>query len=285
MIWYPAQSRAAASTAEAGGMAVYADASPARNGPYPLVIWSPGTGATAAPSAPFLAYLASHGFVVAGLTPHDCTPPCTSAQFDDNAAKRADDVIAVLNGISALSAADDPLLKNNIDGNRVGVAGLSFGGYTALLAIQRDQRFRAAISMAPPASWFDHPSEISKPVMLIQGEWDAVVSFWTTSAFYGELPASIDRWFVGIPHATHALTIDRCIPAFSLVPCWQTLPPTRVNTIIARWGTTFLLRYVARESQYAASLTPASDPEYFVVVTKAGARPSPIPTATDLFPS
>jgi hypothetical protein len=137
-----------------------------------------------------------------------------------------------------------------------------------------------------PGPTLEHPGGISKPVMFMQGEWDAVASFWTTSALYSEIPASApDRWCVGIRRAGHPLTYDRCYDRLSLAPCSQNLPQEKVNAVVARWGTPFLLRYVAGDSRYVAWLVPTSGPDYFVVETKAGAAPSPVPTATELFTS
>jgi predicted dienelactone hydrolase len=147
---------------------------PAGPGKAPLVIWSPGLGGT----RDAYGYLAedwqSHGYAVIALTHpgsdnvalreavraagglragRDAVVDAIAkiAADPDNLRNRPKDVSFVLDHALA-----DPALSKRIDAEKVGVAGHSFGAYTAsavmgMIAIDsfRDPRFKAGVMMSP----------------------------------------------------------------------------------------------------------------------------------------
>jgi predicted dienelactone hydrolase len=153
---------------------------------FPLVIFSHGSGGVSWQSIPLMEALASHGFVVAapnhsGNTVYDQLNG-TSQPFPQVAADRPLDVSFVIDAMLARN--DDPLdpLFGKIDPERIGVAGHSFGGYTALviaggfagLGVVPDPRVRAIAAIAPASSFLsdDDLAAIEVPMFLLSGSFD-----------------------------------------------------------------------------------------------------------------
>lgn len=141
-IWYPAQPSDSAAEpptyrtgllAFAAGSAVRDAERDTSDAPYPLVVYSHGSGSQRAFSLYLLEHLASHGFVV--IAPDHTTNTAvdeflTGEQFTESLARnyiyRPQDVLRVIDYAETL----DDL----IDIEKIAVVGHSFGGYTALAA-------------------------------------------------------------------------------------------------------------------------------------------------------
>ncbi len=118
------------------------DAAPdAANGPYPLVIFSHGSGGMRFQSLYLTEHLASHGFVVIaadhpGNTVQDALFGGSDAAYLNgliqNFGTRPLDILRQITYLDALPA-DSPL-AGLMDMARIAVSGHSFGGYTALAA-------------------------------------------------------------------------------------------------------------------------------------------------------
>lgn len=168
-------------------------------GPCPVVLFSHGLGGSRDGYEYFGRHLASHGYLSLHVqhagsdreflaeTLRDRRSPMAAMQRaasdPSNAIHRPQDLSFALDRAIAASKAGGPW-KGKVDPSRVGVAGHSFGAYTALaIAGQsfagnprfRDPRIRAAVVMSPPAN---APSErqfgaITIPVLLMTGTLDA----------------------------------------------------------------------------------------------------------------
>ncbi|MBK7581587.1 MAG: hypothetical protein IPI67_15420 [Myxococcales bacterium] len=108
-----------------------------RGAPYPTVLFSHGNGGTRIQSVYLTEFLASHGFVVAapdhvGNTFAEQINQGNAIPAAKAAALRPGDVSRALDALLARSAnATDPL-SGAVDTAHLGVAGHSFGGFTAL---------------------------------------------------------------------------------------------------------------------------------------------------------
>ncbi|PWK88682.1 hypothetical protein BV497_10520 [Fulvimonas soli] len=110
---------------------------PAIPGAKPLVVISHGNGGSDLGHHDLAAYLASHGFVVATLNhPGDYFRDTSGVGHIEVLAGRP---IQVKSTISTLLA--DPRWKSLVDPRRIGVAGFSAGGYTALMVAGARPRF------------------------------------------------------------------------------------------------------------------------------------------------
>ena len=156
------------------------------DGPFPLVVYSHGSGGLRFVSSFLTEVLASHGFVViapdhSGNTAIDAAAGTTvpSAQNEVN---RLADVRTVIGEALARNAAVGDLLTGAIDPERIGIVGHSFGGFTALAApvghrgIPAEARIRAVVGLAP---YLDPLSDaelqrLRVPTMVISGTKDQI---------------------------------------------------------------------------------------------------------------
>ncbi|MGC0422628.1 alpha/beta hydrolase family protein [Embleya sp. AB8] len=150
-----------AETLSGTGNDVRADARPVR-GRYPLVVLSPGFGASAFTLTGLAEELAGRGYVVAAidhayesagtafpdgrmLTCVACTKVRTEEELAAVPAGRAKDVSFVLDRLTGSRPAWR--YADLIDRKRIGMAGHSIGGASAAAAMAGDRRIRAGVNM------------------------------------------------------------------------------------------------------------------------------------------
>jgi predicted dienelactone hydrolase len=290
-IWYPAEP-AAATVPPAERLGAPLDTPPERSGqPYPLVLSSPGAGGGTGGSTFLTTHLASHGFVVAvtshaGTTPPPCPSPCASgpdappevrAWLEEAYANRPDDVRAMLRAMLEWGTDGDPGLAGLVDAQRIGVSGGSWGGSTAIQAVDDEPRYRAVVALAPAGQFdvrarsIDAVSRIGVPTMIVAGEQDHLVPWDWMQGLYAAFPANGPaRWLVSLPSSGHALALDFCPDGY---PACEMEGKPREQARINRWATVFLRYYVAGDARYGPLLDPAlaaSDPDLRVA---AAGRP------------
>ncbi len=100
--------------------------------PYPLVVFSHGSGTEPVFYAWLVEHLASYGFVVIGID-HEEIVDATGYDFPRTTIVRAQTIPRALDFATTLTAANGAL-AGMIDMESVAVAGQSYGGYTALAA-------------------------------------------------------------------------------------------------------------------------------------------------------
>jgi predicted dienelactone hydrolase len=107
----------------------YRDVEVASQGaPFPLVVFSHGRGSNGLYYAWFAEFLASRGYIVAALNHYRAnTYDSTIAYLANKLWQRPRDV-----GLTISSLLNDPVWGKSIDAARIGVAGHSQGGFTAL---------------------------------------------------------------------------------------------------------------------------------------------------------
>jgi len=224
-----------------------------RGAPFPVVVFSHGNGGIRIQSVYLTEWLASHGFVVAapdhvGNTLAEQVNQANAIPAAEAAVLRPGDVSRTLDAV--LAAADTPgaRLRRAVDPERVGVAGHSFGGFTALRvagasvdaqamlaecnasgglvcdgwqdvsmpASALDTRFRAALAHAPGGAQAMYAgnrngfADVSMPVMIQGGESDQLTPFAKEQkAPYGSLPSPAA--LVEIARAGHFTFSDMCL--------------------------------------------------------------------------
>jgi predicted dienelactone hydrolase len=280
LVWYPAQAGAPTDAVSRFGGTV--DAAPARAaGPFPALLFSHGSGGTPWQSSFLTVHLASQGFVVIapshpGNTVNDCELAClplnaaSRTAFLDSAANRPADISAALDNGLALADGTDEQLAGMFSRERIGVLGHSFGGWTALEMLGRDQRFKAAAPMAPGvfAELLAIARRVTAPTLVLAGDLDRL----TRIADEQELSLSLktgggDHWFVVLHGAGHLSFTDLCGRIFG--GCGPSdLSAADAQSAIKGWMTAFLDRYVSGSDRYGTWLNENRPP--FLEVTYTG---------------
>lgn len=280
MIWYPAHVSSLLPDPTLEGTV---DAPPERTGgPYPVLLYSHGSGGVPWEATYFTAHQASHGFVVVAPThvgnsidcPFPCLPTNPRARISilEAETNRPDDVIFALDRALALSAEGDLLLAGLLDPERAGVSGVSFGAGTAVRVIGRDRRFRAAVAFAPYASSSTRQAVTATagPTMLWGGHLDEILPFPQQQELYDAVPLSgPERWLLAFPRAGHFAFGNRCPPVFATCGP-DNVPQNWAHLLIRRWSTPFLRRHVALDARYAELANPTvaeADPDLRISFT------------------
>jgi predicted dienelactone hydrolase len=144
----------------------------ARPGTYPLIVFSHPSGGHRRTATFLCTHLSSHGYLVAALDHSEVvaaelarktgeTDEQKAARWQAWIANRVPDVRFLLDEL--LERAEWPS-EVNVDPKQVGIVGHSFGGWTALAAIEVEPRIRAAVALAPGGSSRPRPGML--PVQL-----------------------------------------------------------------------------------------------------------------------
>jgi predicted dienelactone hydrolase len=166
---------------------------------FPVVLFSHGASGVRMQSTFLTAALASHGYVVAspdhfGNTLSDTIVAGGFEQEDLLVAMgvRPGDLLFVLEELEGLGDADP--LGAIVDGDRVGVAGHSFGAWTALRLLALGHAFPAVVAQAPPGAdivWLGNPAvsaaEVEANVMIHAGVADSTTPIDDARSIYDQL--------------------------------------------------------------------------------------------------
>jgi predicted dienelactone hydrolase len=167
------------------------EAAPLTSDTYlPLIVFSHGSCGVSFQSTPLMEHLASHGFVVVapnhtGNTANECIGG-TADPFAVSAADRPADVSLLIDHFLAKSADPEDDFFAHVNPFAIGVAGHSFGGYTAVamaagidapsegLHVEPDPRVRAIAPIAPATEFFSDAelAGIHVPMFLLGGTID-----------------------------------------------------------------------------------------------------------------
>jgi predicted dienelactone hydrolase len=217
-------------------------------GSFPVVAFSHGFGSHRRQSTFLCTHLASRGYVVVapdhtGNTVRELiatamggrrSPVAIATLLDD---RPADVSLAIDHALAACAGAD---------ASRIGVTGHSFGGWTALAAISRDDRIRAAVPLAPAGGAssatdprllferldFDWNREV--PTLFIVAELDSVLPLASMPALYD--PVRSQKRMVVIERADHMHfcdAVERIHEMFRMLPRVEGVPSSANSLPIA----------------------------------------------------
>jgi predicted dienelactone hydrolase len=147
---------------------------PARPGPYPLVLYSHCSGGNRRSATFLTTHLASHGYAVASLDHSEVFVPELGGRDGETAEQRMARIAAVV----ASRVPDLRFLLQHVlgdlpdielDADRIGLVGHSFGGWTVLAMAGVEPRVRAVVAHAPAGSTDPLPGVLPVPLTL---DWD-----------------------------------------------------------------------------------------------------------------
>jgi predicted dienelactone hydrolase len=222
---------------------------------YPLVLMAHGFCGSRLNYEYLTAHLASWGFVVAapdfaGLAHADCDPGPPTGSPDD----WGPDLSFVCR---TLHDTGGPLSKwaQHVRGIPTGLVGHSLGGFGVVEAAKLDPSFTAVVPLAPAVQGDDAAALVAlrqRPAwMVMGGTADQLVSFtdWTQPFFEG-LP--VPSFLVRITDGTHGGFSDQDSHLTADALAHQ-------QTIVKRYATAFLVRYLAHKAKFGKRLRPFDD--------------------------
>jgi len=245
-IWYPAVKRTG--TAETYGLR---DAK-AKRGRFPLIVFSHGTCGRPTEASYLTMALVRAGAIVAapahaGNTTDD-GPSCLGSDvFIDSALNREPDVAFVIDSMLAEAGSKTSRFARRIDEDTIGVTGLSFGGFTALLTAQLDPRVDAALAMVPGGS--ATLATIGVPTMVIGSEHDTVVGYHESELVYAKLTGP--RYLVELLAANHLSVVDDCAHGLAnLNLCVPTdISQEEAHRLVLNYAVPFFRRYLRSKNR------------------------------------
>jgi predicted dienelactone hydrolase len=235
VIWYPAAR--GSGTPDALGLR---DAR-VRRGRFPVILFSHGACGQNVAASYLMRALAADGFIVAapshpGHTKADGSSVCRANRIDTYL-NRVPDLQFVLDAMLALDADRRSPFGRRLRRDAVGVTGMSFGGFTTLLAAQRDPRVRAALSMVPGGIEALDPGDVHVPTMVIAAELDHSVGFAASEQAYARLAGS--RYLVQLVGGDHLSVADDCVPLCG------TLAQDDAHRLVVHYAVAFFRRHLA----------------------------------------
>jgi dienelactone hydrolase len=249
-VWYPAAARHAGQDAARDTQDAYTvplcDAprvqeavrnAEARPGDYPLVAFSHGSSRGARRMSTFLcAHLCSHGYVVAALDHSEVV----AAELAPQVGETKEEKVARAEAMMASRVPDmrfllDDLLGGaasewgvRLDPERVGIAGYSFGGWTALAATDDERRIRAVVALAPAGSSRPKP---------------------------GILPAKLNfDWGRDVPTLYLVAEDDTMTPLDGMHELFERTPATKQMVVLRRADHAHFLDYAEQEHEAARTM-------------------------------
>lgn len=185
-----------------------------RGAPHPVVVFSHGSQGIRMQSVYLTEYLASHGFVVAAPDHVGNTFTQSGATTLESARVRPIDVTRTLDALLARSDGwPDELLAFSADPDRIGVAGHSFGGFTAFRSAGAtiDVSIGDAVCEADPGQFFcdGWPSDKEIPASAVDPRFIAALPQAPGGAAVFQGDGYHD---IGIPVMIQAGTADRTTP-------------------------------------------------------------------------
>ncbi|MEX2132050.1 MAG: hypothetical protein WD772_11245 [Pseudohongiellaceae bacterium] len=153
-------------------------------GPYPLIIHSHGFVSSRTEMVYVLEQLASYGYVVVAADFPLTNGAAPGGPNVNDVSNQPGDVSFLIDQVLSLSGNDKPF-TGEIDGERIGIMGLSLGGFTTSLTTYhprlREPRVRAAISIAGPSAnlteRFYEQSGVEIPFLMIAGTSDLLIPY------------------------------------------------------------------------------------------------------------
>lgn len=201
-------------------------------GPAPLIVFSHGFSSSHRGGEYLGRYLAGLGYVVAMVDFPMTHMSADGGPFVKDVVNQPRDVSFLIDQLLSLAMLPEHELHDLIDPERIGVMGVSLGGFTSTLIgfhrTMRDDRVDSVISIAGP-TYFLTPRFFENrdlPFMMIGGAYDVLVPFESNAANIQDKDS--DAWLVSIERGAHTAfsgptAAFRFLDNVDVIGCWAVL--------------------------------------------------------------
>ncbi len=175
--------------------------------PYPLVVFSHGFSSLRVTGVYLGRQLASLGYVVVAVDYPLTNSAAPGGPNVKDVVNQPADISFLIDTLLAQSGDSEHDLAGKVDGDRIGVMGISLGGMTSTLAAFHpetgDSRIKAAMSIAGPTEQFTEVffSHRQVPFLMLASDSDAVVSYEVNALPVLKIPGA---QLVTIKQASHS---------------------------------------------------------------------------------
>ncbi|NQV70800.1 MAG: hypothetical protein HQ498_12310 [Pseudohongiella sp.] len=201
-------------------------------GPYPLIIHSHGFISSRNEVVYLLEQLVSYGYVVVAADFPLTSGGAPGGPNINDVSSQPGDVSFLIDSALALAGTDKPF-SGEIDPDRIGIMGVSLGGFSTSLTTYhprlREPRVKAAISIAGPSAnltkRFYAQSQVEIPFLMIAGTSDRLIDYGSNAAV---IPERVPNGaLLTVEGGNHIGFVGISEPAFRLVynadslACWS----------------------------------------------------------------
>ena len=154
-----------------------------RDGKWPLIVFSHGSGGTRVGYVYFTEFMASHGYIVMAAD-HIGNSRFTivngqvvkagGPRGQASAKDRPRDVSFLIDAMTRMSNGGDSRFAGRVDLDKIAAAGMSFGGSTTQNVVEQERRVKAGIMLAPGGPVGDR-TNFSTPIFMMIATEDATI--------------------------------------------------------------------------------------------------------------
>ena len=248
-----------------------------RDGKWPLIVFSHGSGGTRVGYVFFTEFMASHGYIVMAAD-HIGNSRYTlvngkvvaagGPRGQASAADRPKDVSFLIDMMTRMNNGADSRFAGRVDLDKIAAAGMSFGGSTTENVVEREKRVKAGVMLAPGGPTGDR-TNFSTPIFMMIGTEDNTLHAAGNARNRAYYEASKGpHYLVEIKDAGHYTftSVDQYNPEYgngighgkrvNTAPDQDVtfLPPDQSHKLINAYALAFFGVYVRGESGYQAFL-------------------------------
>src|ERR1700677_3762337 len=154
-----------------------------RDGKWPLLVFSHGSGGTRVGYVFFTEFMASHGYIVMAADHignsrytivNGKVVPAGGPRGQASTAGRPQDVSYLIDVATKMNGGSDGRFAGRVDLDKIAAAGMSFGGSTTENVVEKEKRVKAGVMLAPGGPTGDR-TNFSTPIFMMIGTEDATL--------------------------------------------------------------------------------------------------------------
>jgi dienelactone hydrolase len=154
-----------------------------RDGKWPLIVFSHGSGGTRVGYVFFTEFMASHGFIVVAADHignsrftivNNQVVKAGGERGRASSKDRPKDVSFLIDAMTRMASGGDSRFAGRVDLDKIAAAGMSFGGSTTENVVEHERRVKAGVMLAPGGP-VDDRTNFTTPIFMMIGTEDATI--------------------------------------------------------------------------------------------------------------